>query len=470
MFEYELVGEMGRAVRAVASLPAVLATPAENRDTLRAIQAAQDILDSAKAQHLAVIAETASYEDDGSSTLATWVRNELRLDGREAKALVAAGRTMRALPLVGDAAGSGEIRLEHVKRFTAGMRSVGPRFLGDAQEWLVDVAKACDPGELGKVIRELRDAVHSEALDRKWADGCDKEDIHLDPTTDGWHLSGFLSIATGAKFKAVLESVSVPRDKDDDRAASERRMDGFDALLTGVLEHGLPADRGVRPQLGVVVEFDTAVAQLAPKPNNAGGPRVPLKPAELIGFGAIGSHLLGYLGCGSDVTAFLVDGHTKGEIPQANILNVGRSHRLATVKQRQAVLARQHRICAAPGCKNTHLEIHHVVWYSEGGPTDLDLLVGLCRRCHLLIHSKRLFVFTDGHGGFEFDRIERTRWQHDAQQIIATTRQRVDDTARHAGKRPPNRTRQQAVRLQEAAAYHRPRPAKVSTPPAPLRV
>ncbi|CAN5140680.1 HNH endonuclease signature motif containing protein [soil metagenome] len=422
MFEYELVDELSRITAAVASQPAALATPAQNRNTLRAIQASQDLLDATKAQHLAVLAETAAYQDDGSSTLATWVRNELRLDGREAKALVAAGRTMRALPLVGEAASSGEIRLEHVKRFTAGLRSVGPRFLGNAEPWLVDVAKTCAPGELGTVIRELRDAVHSDALDKKWAQGCDKEDIHLDPTPEGWHLTGFLSITTGAKFKAVLESVSVPRDKDDERVAAMRRMDGLDALLTGVLEHGLPADRGVRPQLGVMVEFDTALAQLAPTARTDIELTPTMKPAELIGFGAIGRNLLGYLSCGTDTTGYLTNGHTKAEIPQANILNVGRSHRLATVKQRQAVLARQHHRCAAPGCKNTHLEMHHVIWYSEGGPTDLDYLIGLCRKCHLLIHAKKLFVNTDGHGGFEFARNNQPHWQHHTQKALATTR------------------------------------------------
>ncbi|CAN5277060.1 hypothetical protein BH09ACT10_BH09ACT10_24840 [soil metagenome] len=422
MFEYELVDEMVHAARAVTALPAALATPAQNRDTLRSIQTAQDLLDTAKAHHLAVMAETFSYEEDGSSTLETWVRNELHVDGRDAKTLAAAGKTMAFLPLVGDAARAGHIRLEHVKRFTAGLRSVGPHHLQEAEPWLVDVAKACAPGELGTVIRGLRDAVHSDALDKKWAQGCDKEDIHLDPTPEGWHLTGFLSITTGAKLKAVLESVSVPRDKDDERVAAIRRMDGLDALLTGVLEHGLPADRGVRPQLGVMVEFDTALAQLAPTARTDIELTPTMKPAELIGFGAIGRNLLGYLSCGTDTTGYLTNGQTKGNIPQANILNVGRSHRLATVKQRQAVLARQHRQCAAPGCKNTHLEMHHVIWYSEGGPTDLDYLIGLCRKCHLLIHAKKFFVNTDGHGGFEFARNNQPHWQHHTQKALATTR------------------------------------------------
>ena len=30
------------------------------------------------------------------------------------------------------------------------------------------------------------------------------------------------------------------------------------------------------------------------------------------------------------------------------------------------------------------------IWWSNGGPTDLDNLIGLCRKCHTLIHTGRL--------------------------------------------------------------------------------
>jgi hypothetical protein len=66
------------------------------------------------------------------------------------------------------------------------------------------------------------------------------------------------------------------------------------------------------------------------------------------------------------------------------------------------VIARQGGVCAAPGCRHTHLEIHHVIWWSRGGPTDLDLLIGLCVRCHHLLHRGLLHVTGNADAGFDF--------------------------------------------------------------------
>lgn len=96
---------------------------------------------------------------------------------------------------------------------------------------------------------------------------------------------------------------------------------------------------------------------------------------------------------------------TEGETPQAKVLNVGRTARLATPKQRHAVITRQGGYCATPGCSNTYLEIHHVAWRErDGGRTDLNNPVGICTRCHHLVHQNRLKIEPDSSGGFTFRR------------------------------------------------------------------
>ena len=84
----------------------------------------------------------------------------------------------------------------------------------------------------------------------------DKRDIRLARTDEGWHLTGFLDIETGAKLNTILKNLSVPRDADDDRKPSERRMGALDDICTTVLEHGLPADNGIRPHINVTVTAD----------------------------------------------------------------------------------------------------------------------------------------------------------------------------------------------------------------------
>ncbi|WP_332644566.1 HNH endonuclease, partial [Aeromicrobium sp.] len=64
--------------------------------------------------------------------------------------------------------------------------------------------------------------------------------------------------------------------------------------------------------------------------------------------------------------------------------------------------ARQRGVCATPGCNHTHLEIHHVIWWSMGGPTDVNLLIGLCVRCHHLLHRGLLNITGNAVDGFNF--------------------------------------------------------------------
>nr|WP_244954171.1 HNH endonuclease signature motif containing protein [Spelaeicoccus albus] len=70
------------------------------------------------------------------------------------------------------------------------------------------------------------------------------------------------------------------------------------------------------------------------------------------------------------------------------IVDLGKSVRLASPSQRRALTARD-RGCAFPGCDRppTWCDVHHVVWYSRGGPTTLANMCLLCPAHHSLIHT-----------------------------------------------------------------------------------
>jgi hypothetical protein len=75
------------------------------------------------------------------------------------------------------------------------------------------------------------------------------------------------------------------------------------------------------------------------------------------------------------------------------VLNLGRTKRLATRAQRRALKVRDKGICQFSGCHSTsHLDAHHVVHWSHGGPTDLDNLILLCGRHHTLVHEGGLRI------------------------------------------------------------------------------
>ena len=86
------------------------------------------------------------------------------------------------------------------------------------------------------------------------------------------------------------------------------------------------------------------------------------------------------LACDSKIQALLVDGKC---VP----INFGR--RTRTVPDRLFRLLKERDLhCRAPGCTRTRgLHAHHVVHWIDGGPTNLDNLVLLCRRHHTMLHE-----------------------------------------------------------------------------------
>ncbi len=355
------------------------------RDSLRAVQRAQDVLDGVKSELMVQLEAQNLFELDGASTPRAWVRSQLRLDGAQAARLARAGDTLRRLPAVAEAADAGDIRLEHVNVFAYGLKHIGQDLVTESMDWLIGVARTSEPSELFAVMKKLRDAVYPDELDEAWAKGADRQHFDVGPVPLGYHVSGFLPTQIGAKLRAVLDSLSAPSGENDTRSTDERHVDAVDELASSFLESGLPSDQGIRPHLSVNVSADTLDGQ-------------PGEPATLVGFGPIGPQLLSLLACGADITPVLT---RQGFLDQPIVLNVGRTKRLATAKQRRAVLTRQHGQCAAPGCTSTHLDIHHVIWWSRGGPTDLDNLIGLCSRCHHLVHREHLLI-TGTDTGFDF--------------------------------------------------------------------
>jgi hypothetical protein len=83
-------------------------------------------------------------------------------------------------------------------------------------------------------------------------------------------------------------------------------------------------------------------------------------------------------------------------------LDMGRSSRRPSRRQRKALLRRDAG-CATPGCRATRfLHAHHVVYWSQGGRTDLDNLVLLCGRHHRLLHDGAFTIEALGRQRFRF--------------------------------------------------------------------
>ncbi len=76
-----------------------------------------------------------------------------------------------------------------------------------------------------------------------------------------------------------------------------------------------------------------------------------------------------------------------------SVLHLGREERYANRELRRALAARD-RGCAVPGCDRPpeHCDAHHVVFWEDFGPTDIDNLALLCRHHHRMVHAGRLTI------------------------------------------------------------------------------
>src|SRR5699024_10995212 len=210
-----------------------LATGAQGREELRAVQRVQDVLDGVHAALLSQVESSEAYAEEGASSTAAWARRELRMPAGEASRRRRAGQTLAILPDVAASLAAGKIRLAHVYEFTSGITKLGTEVMVDAQEILLPVAESCDPMVLRELISELHAVIHPDDLDDKYAKGMDRADIKAAKCGQGWHLSGFLPQHVGVKLNEWLRSVSAPEGDGDNRAPSQRRVDGLARLLAG---------------------------------------------------------------------------------------------------------------------------------------------------------------------------------------------------------------------------------------------
>jgi hypothetical protein len=86
---------------------------------------------------------------------------------------------------------------------------------------------------------------------------------------------------------------------------------------------------------------------------------------------------------------------------EGRILDVGRRTRTIPPALRRALEIRD-RGCRFPGCGCRFTDGHHIEHWADGGRTDLNNTVLLCRRHHRLVHEEGCRVATDKRGRVVF--------------------------------------------------------------------
>ena len=145
-------------------------------------------------------------------------------------------------------------------------------------------------------------------------------------------------------------------------------------------ESGGQADEGVGPDHPAGAEGDV--------PSGTPGGRADTT-CRIEGFGGITAATAERLSCEALISGVIKDAG-------GDVLMLGRSKRLVSRRQRMALSVRDV-CCQFPGCRaRRRCDAHHIRPWSQGGTTDMDNLILLCRRHHTVVHKYQLRIERTG--------------------------------------------------------------------------
>jgi len=341
------------------------------------------LLAAAEASDLAV--------SSGATSTAAWLVHGERQSRAAAGADVRMAQALdRSCEATRRALARGEVNTAQAMAITTAVMQL-PACVGDedrarAEAWLLEQAREFGPEELRTLARRIWEVIDPDAADEREGKVLEAEEAEArrtstlvmrrrgDGATDGRFR---VPDAQADMLRTWCEAVSAPRrdhlQQDPDTAAEDDvpylvRM----GRALGVLAEHLPTDGfSAQGALPATVTIDIDYAKL----------RDELGAAVLSTGTRLSAGEARRLACNAGLLPIVLDGKSR-------ILDMGMSQRLYDRYARIA-LGRRDGGCIWPGCDRppAWCEAHHVVAWSEGGPTNLDNGCLLCVVHHHLAHK-----------------------------------------------------------------------------------
>jgi hypothetical protein len=321
---------------------------------------------------------------DGGVSTVSWLRSHCGMTVKAAAYRVHLARTLGELPATLDSARAGRASFSNVTMIAHLAEDVGVEQVAPLEHILVGAAETLDPGAMRVLTQATRlrldpDGVLADdnrAHERRW--------FECEQTYGGvFVLRGELDAEGGALVKTAIDALSHGMSRGEMRSGSQRRADALVDLAATQLRCGDHRDvHGQRPHLTVTVSADTL---------RSGADAA---PAELSGVGPIHPETARRIACDAVRTVVTVappaeSWAARAGSTRAEPLSVGRATRTIPAHLRTALHLRD-RGCRFPGCDRppAWTDGHHITHWSDGGPTELENLVSLCRPHHRRVHEQ----------------------------------------------------------------------------------
>ncbi len=305
----------------------------------------------------AELAGSGFLEDAGYNSPTDWLRFNCHLTDRVAGDRVKVGGHLAEMPMSVDYLRDGEIGYSHLTVIARTAEAVGMAF---DERKLLELAVEHTPGKFYYRSLHYRHAVDPKAYAESQSDDAVNHHLSLSTGEDGHLLiNGVLDPVGGAAVRSALEPLAQKSGAHDDRLLPQRYADALVELASG----GKP----VSLQVTATIETLKGLAGAS-----AGEMEFSLP---------ISSITIQRMACDCSVTRVLLS-------EESLTIDVGRSKRMIEGPLRKALKTRD-RHCKWPGCERpaSWCDGHHLIHWMNGGGTNLDNLVLLCRRHHRMVHE-----------------------------------------------------------------------------------
>jgi hypothetical protein len=379
--------ELARAADPVSLEPldeALSAAAAEDPGTLGAdVQAERMIelhrhrnrVDAEIARRVSEFDRQRLFELDAARTMASWLRHRLGMSPADASSVVRVARALRVFGATARRFFTGDLDQRRVDRL-ARAQQAHPKVFKRDEALLVDQAGTLSARDFDIALRYWRQAADDNSDDAariRW----ERRHVSLASTWDGYVVGSLrLDAADGAVVMAAIDAITDPalRDANDRRSPGQVRADALIDICRGSLDGAkTEAGKTQRPQVLLEVDLETLEGRQGVR-------------CELDRVGPITGEQARQILCDAGVSRIVTRG-------KSEILDVGRASRTVNAAQWKALVVRD-RGCVAEGCDMPPrwCDAHHMVHWIDGGHSDLDNLILLCRRHHSMWHLGVNFV------------------------------------------------------------------------------
>ncbi|MCW2825121.1 MAG: hypothetical protein JWQ91_2038 [Aeromicrobium sp.] len=390
-----IIEQLSSVVDDAAALEPWTLTGTELREVAVAVQTARTALDALASRLMGSADDMGLATEDGATSTTAWYANLTGVAKHDAGRLMGLARATTArTEATRTGWASGKISTEQagviMKAITALPDWCTDEQVAAAEAHLIALAPEHDLHGLKALANRVLEVIDPDGVEdylgRKLADeekrAWDATRLALHRRGDGTtRIAGVVPDDYAAKLRAALEGITAPRRTEANASRHAMTVGDFKALphaqklglaFLELIDH-LP--QNALPQAGglaatVTVNVDLEVLRTGRgTARTSSGDDVSASSAQRTA-------------CNAHLVALFLD-------TDSRVTDVGLSKRLYDRHQRLALAARD-RGCVWAGCERppSWCEAHHLTFWSEDGPTDLDNAALLCHFHHHLIHQE----------------------------------------------------------------------------------